>query len=223
MKNRFLLGCGILAAVLYIAMNIFIPAKFSGYEMMSQTISELSAWSAPTRGVWIWMAAVYVLLLALFGWGIVRTAGGNWLLHIVGYLIFFYAVVNIYWPPMHMRGVEPSFSDSLHIIWASVTILLIMLIMIFAMAAVAGLFRTYTIVTILIFIIFGILTFIESPAIPRNQPTPYIGLWERINVGAFMAWLIAFSAILLRMERKQPRIIAVEQAVVGESRWSGYE
>ncbi|NCI52057.1 DUF998 domain-containing protein [Sediminibacterium roseum] len=200
MKNKLLVSCGILAPLLYIAMNVFIPGRFPGYSTVTQTISEISAWNAPTRTLWLWWAGGYVLLTAAFGIGIIRSASGNWILYIAGYFVLIYAAFNIYWPPMHLRGAGTSFSDKLHITWAIITILLMMLIMVFTMAALGRSFRIYTLITFLVFIVFGTLTFIEAPGIPQNLPTPRIGIWERINVGAFMLWTIVFSVSLLKKQ-----------------------
>lgn len=37
--------------------------------------------------------------------------------------------------------------------------------------------------------------------IDKNLPTPFIGIWERINIGAFMLWIIVLSVLLLRREK----------------------
>jgi hypothetical protein len=42
---------------------------------------------------------------------------------------------------------------------------------------------------LLSFILFEILITLEAPGIARNLPTPHLGIWERVNVGAFMLWL----------------------------------
>jgi hypothetical protein len=39
--------------------------------------------------------------------------------------------------------------------------------------------------------IFGILIGTEAPGISKNLPPPRIGIWERINIGACMRWVIA--------------------------------
>jgi accessory gene regulator protein AgrB len=91
---------------------------------------------------------------------------------------------------------------------ATVTVLLMFLSIGFGAAAVGKGFRFYSIATILIFIVFGILTFAEAPNVDKNLPTPYIGLWERINIAAFMVWMLVFSAILLRLEKKPPLIVS---------------
>ena len=82
------------------------------------------------------------------------------------------------------------------------TLLLMMLIMGYGAAALGKRFRFYTIATWAIFVVFGVLTFTESPGIQANLPTPHIGIWERINIGAFMLWAIVFASALLRVEIK---------------------
>jgi hypothetical protein len=46
-------------------------------------------------------------------------------------------------------------------------------------------FRLYSIGTLILLLVFGILTFIEAPNVSMNGPTPFIGLWERINAVYF--------------------------------------
>lgn len=76
-----------------------------------------------------------------------------------------------------------------------------MLIMGFGAAALGKKFRFYTIATWAVFIVFGILTWLESPGMKKNLPTPWIGVWERINIGAFMLWIIVLAIALLRMRK----------------------
>jgi hypothetical protein len=49
--------------------------------------------------------------------------------------------------------------------------------------------------------VFGVLTFLEAPNVDKNLPTPFIGLWERINIAAFMVWVLVFASILLKAEK----------------------
>ena len=46
--------------------------------------------------------------------------------------------------------------------------------------------------------VFGALTSIEAPQLAAGLPTPYLGLWERINMGAGMLWIAVLAATLLR-------------------------
>ncbi|GCC53171.1 hypothetical protein SanaruYs_34140 [Chryseotalea sanaruensis] len=203
--RKALLSCGILSSLWYVAINIFVPMMYDGYSMASLTVSELSAIGASTRIVWVLLAMLYLLLLIAFGWGVLKSSGHSRQLRIAGNLIIAYCIMNFYWPPMHQREVIAAgggtLTDTLHIIWAMMTLLFNMLLMGFGAAALGKRFRIYTIATWLVFIVFGILTFMESPGIEANLPTPHIGLWERINMGAFLLWIIVFAFVLLKIER----------------------
>ena len=172
--------------------------KYEGYSMSSLTVSELSAIGAPTRQLWIFLVILYPLLFGAFGWGVLMSADGNRPLRIVGGLIIVYCAFNIYWPPMHQRGMEPTMTDTLHIVWAAVTVLFMMAMMGFGAAAFGRTFRIYTITSITLHIVFGVLTGLEAPNIPINGPTPWIGVWERINIAVFMLWVIGLAIVLLR-------------------------
>jgi len=204
--QRGLLICGILSSLWYIAINVFVPSRYEGYSNTTLTVSELSAIGAPTRILWVLIVLLYPLLLASFGWGILRYANKNRPLRILGCLIIAYCLFNLYWPPMHMRGTEPTLTDTMHIVYASVTVLLMMVMMGFGAAAFGKRFRNFTIISIAILTLFGILTGIESPNIPVNGPTPMIGIWERINIGVFMIWIIALAMVILQRVRTMQSI-----------------
>jgi hypothetical protein len=36
-----------------------------------------------------------------------------------------------------------------------------------------------------------------------NLPTPWIGLWERINISVFLMWVVVLAAVLCRPLRAQ--------------------
>jgi hypothetical protein len=202
--RKALLTCGIVSSLWYVAINIFVPLMYRGYDSLSFTVSELSAIGAPTRILWVLLVIIHPLLFAAFGWAVWQSAGANRYQRIAGILIIVYSIFNFYWPPMHRREVLAagggSLTDTLHIAWSLVTLFLMMILMGFGAAALKKRFRLYTIFTFLVFIIFGILSFLASPAMEQNQPTPLIGLWERINIAAFMLWVIVFAIILLRTE-----------------------
>lgn len=201
MKKAFVV-CGVLSSLWYMAMNAVVPAGFPGYDFGSQTVSEISALGAPTRPVWVAFAFGYVLLFAAFGWGVWKSVGGDRRLRVVGMLILVYSLFNAYWPPMHLRGEVPTLTDTLHITWTIVTVIMMMLMMGFAAAALGSGFRIYTIVSILLLILFGSLTSIQAGNIPRNLPTPWMGLWERINIGVFMVWVVVLATRMGEYQKK---------------------
>ena len=101
---------------------------------------------------------------------------------------------------MHQRGIEPSLTDTLHIVWASVTVILMMVMMGFSAAALGREFRVYTITTMILLMGFGFMTSLDAPKIPLDLPTPLLGIWERILIALFMVWVIVLSITLRRGE-----------------------
>jgi hypothetical protein len=203
--GRVLITCGILSSFWYVSINIYVPMQYEDYSMSSLTVSELSAIGAPTRQLWVLLVLVYPILFGAFGLGVLKSANGrgkkgNRFLRIVGGLIIAYSVFNIYWPPMHQRGIVPTLTDTLHIVWAGVTVLFMIVMMVAGAAAFGHRFRIYTMISIALHIVFGILTSMEAPNIPINGPTPWIGVWERINIATFMLWVIVLAVVLLRRE-----------------------
>jgi hypothetical protein len=103
---------------------------------------------------------------------------------------------------MHQRAALASgggtLTDTMHLVWAAVTVLLFVLEIGFGAAAFGKRFRLYSIVTMMVLVSFGILVGREAPNVAANLPTPWIGVWERINVGAFMLWVMVLAITLLR-------------------------
>jgi hypothetical protein len=157
-------------------MNALVPMLFEGYSLASQTVSELSAIGAPTRPLWVWLGTVYSLLVVAFGVGVWRSAGRNRPLRVVGGLMVVDGVVSLYWPPMHLRGAGFTLTDTMHIIWTIVTVLLMMLAIGFGAAAFGKRFCLYSIATMVILVVFGALTGMDGPRIAANLPTPWVGV-----------------------------------------------
>jgi hypothetical protein len=204
MLRKALLVCGILSSLLYVAMTVFIATQWEGYNSASQTISELSAIGAPTRSLWVVPGAVYTVLVTAFGWGVWISAGRIRALRRAGGLILAYGSLGLLWPfaPMHLREVLAAgggtLSDTMHIVLASATVLLMLLAMVFGAAAFGNRFRLYSITSLVVLVAFGALTFLDAPRIAANLPTPWVGVWERINVAVFLLWVVVLATALLR-------------------------
>ena len=206
MLRKILLACGILSSLFYVAITILTASRYEGYSSASQTISELSAIGAPTRPLWVLLGAVYSLLVTAFGWGVWRSASRNRPLRVAGGLIMAgFAVTGLAWPlaPMHVREVLAAgggtLSDTMHIVLSMVTVVLMSLAIGFGAAALGKRFRLYSIKTMVILVGFGVLTGLDSPRISANLPTPWIGVWERISIGAFLLWIVVLAVTLLRV------------------------
>jgi hypothetical protein len=206
MARKSLLVCGILSSLLYVAMTIFVAMQWETYSSASQTISELSAIGAPTRSLWAVPGAIYTVLVTAFGWGVWKSAGRSRALRIAGGLILAYGALGVLWPfaPMHLRETLAAgggtLSDTIHLVLASVTVLLMLLAISFAATAFGTRFRVYSLATLAILAAFGALTFLDAPRIAANLPTPWIGVWERINIGVFLLWVVVLATTLLRVK-----------------------
>jgi hypothetical protein len=123
MARKTLLACGVIASMLYFAMNVFIPMWWPAYSSFSQTISELSAIDAPTRPIWVPLGILYTLLVAAFGVGVWQSAQRNRRLRVVGGLFVAGGLIGLGWLPMHQRAVLAAgggtLIDTMHIVWSS--------------------------------------------------------------------------------------------------------
>ena len=194
---RPLLVCGILASLLYAAMLAFVPLQWPGYRSAARVPSELAAIGAPTRSLWVTLGVVYGALYVAAGAGVWRSAGGRRTLRAAGALMITQAIVGTFWPPMHLRGAQPTLTDTLHVVFAGIWLVLMLLIMASGAASLGRRFRWYTIATVVVFVVFGTMTSLEAPRVAANLPTPLIGVWERTNIGASLLWVIAFMIALL--------------------------
>lgn len=203
-SRKILLLCGILSSLLYVVINIVVPVQYDGYNAASQTISELSAIGAPTRMLWVILVTVYLLLLAAFGYGVWKSASQNRPLRIVGGLLLSQGILGLFCPPMHQREVVAAgggtLTDTVHIVFGTLTILLMLLTIGFGAEAFGTRFRRFSIVSIAILLNFAVLTGLASPRMAGNLPTPWLGIWERSLISVFLFWVILLASTLLRLE-----------------------
>jgi uncharacterized membrane protein len=66
-------------------------------------------------------------------------------------------------------------------------------------------FRLYSIATMLILVVFGVLTGLDQHQLEANLPTPWMGLWERIDIFATMLWIAVLAIALLRAKVERPQ------------------
>lgn len=199
---RVLLCCGIASGLTYLTMDVLAAAFFyPGYDYTAQQVSELSAIGAPSRAMWMTFTYPYTALTALFAAGVWMVAGSRPSLRVTAVLILLFAMNAISWgllAPMHMRGTQFTDTDSLHIGFAVSAVLLTLMIMGIGSLGLGRRFRLFTAVLVLAMLAAGGVISTQIPAIAANQPTPWMGLVERISVYSPMLWLAVFAAALWR-------------------------
>jgi hypothetical protein len=198
-QTAFLLS-GFFSSVWLATINWIIPGFDPAYDISSQTVSELSAIGASTRVMWILAGSPYAVLVAAFGWGLYYFEDDNRWYKVSGLLVLVYGLLNVYWPPMHLReaiaGGESSISDTLHIVWTSASVALFIAIMFTAAMGSNVVFRIYTTISVLLLGYCGFMTSRMVPLLETNQPTPGMGLWERCNIALFLLWISVLSITL---------------------------
>jgi hypothetical protein len=204
-----LLSCGILAALLYVAMTLFVGLLWEGYSIVSRVPSELSAIGAPTTLLWTWLGAVYAVLMVAFGWIVWKSAPPNRALRVVGVLLIAHTVLGQFWPPMHQRAALAAgggtLTDTLHLVWAAITGLFFIFIVGFGAAALGKRFRVYSIVTMVIVLACGAVTGTYASRVQADLPTPWVGVWERVSIATYMGWIAVLATALLRAPHAKRR------------------
>lgn len=198
--------CGILASLLYASTDIVAGLLYRGYSFTSQAVSELFAIGAPTSGLVVPLFTLSSVLMLAFALGVwLSAAGQNRALRIMALMIVGNAVNSlVLWNffPMHMRGVERTFTDAMHVILAINPFILLTVGL--GVAAFRNWFRFYSIGTILILLVPAIVGFSFVPQVGANQPTPWFGLAERTSIYGNLLWHAVLAIVLLR-ERSQVR------------------
>ena len=206
--DTVLLASGVLYALAYAVVNDLVAATlYDGYSRMSQAVSELSATGAPTRSFLTAMLPLFTALMIAFGIGVWRSARGRRALRVTGGLLVAHGVSFSLWllAPMSSRedmveGTMPA-NDLGHIVLTVVTILLILGEIGFGAAALGARFRRYSLATAATVLVFGALTGVEAAKVPAGDPTPWMGLVERISIGAWLLWIAVLAVALLRRRR----------------------
>jgi hypothetical protein len=98
----------------------------------------------------------------------------------------------------------------MHLVLASASVCLMLVAMLLAAAGFGRRFRWFSSVCLVFLCLFGALTFLDAPRVAENLPTPWLGLWERINIGVFLLWVAALAVALLKKPVAGPAAAAVE-------------
>jgi hypothetical protein len=204
MVRKVLLVCGILSSLLYVVTVVLAPKQWEGYSSTSQTVSELIAINAPTSPLVVPLFLTYSVLVIAFGMGVWASAGRKLALRVAAVGLIGKEVLGIVvtlFFPIHLRGVEGTLTDTMHGILTFVGVLFMLLAIGFAATAFGKWFRLYSIATFLMLVVGGVLTGLDQPKLEPNLPTPWMGVWERINIYAYMLWVVVLAIALLRAQK----------------------
>jgi hypothetical protein len=215
-----LLVCGALAAIWWVMIDVIGSLRYPGYSYVDQTISELSAVGAPTRTFMTTVSGIpYVLLMIAFGVGVwlvagVRSRAGK----ITGALLITEAIFGFVGGmlfPMASREVmaagEETVRNRLHAPYGLGMPILFILVTIFGSRLFGKRFRWYSYATIIVTLITGFMVGMQAEQMQANEPTPWLGVIERITAYVPMLWIVVLSISLLRVNSKQSEKGLTEQ------------
>jgi hypothetical protein len=191
--RKLLLACGPLSALVYIGWHELAALQWEGYSRISNAISELHFTGTPTKSLLDpWQGWVDSALLAAFGIGIWLSAQGSRSLRVIGAVMIVPAAMI----PLWMIFGEASIAA--HLALVGVGILCWLVAMGFGAAAVGKRFRIYSLVSLGLVVGFFALGFSYVPEASAGQPTPLLGLFERIGFSAYFLWLTVLAVALWR-------------------------
>ena len=200
--RQVLLVCGVLSSLLYVATDLLGGMRYEGYSFTSRAVSELMATGAPSEAFVDPLFITYGVLALAFGVGVFREgAGRGRALRITGALLIGYAAIGLAGPTlfeMQQRGAGSSASDAPHIVLTGALVVLLLLAIGFGAFALGKRFRIYSFGTLLTLTVFGALAGAYGARLATGQPTPGLGIVERINIYASLLWVAVLAIALLR-------------------------
>jgi hypothetical protein len=191
--------------VLYIAVDVLGSLRYPGYRYTEQQFSELTAAGSPVRPFMVGLSVIpYTLLVAAFAVGVWISTRPKRAGRITGSMLLGYAafgMVGGWFTPMKTREAlaagERGLRNAMHVPMTAVMSLFMLLAMGFAATLLGKRFRYYSYATIAILIVFGVLTSLQAGKMVADEPTPLMGLTERINIYATMLWVTVLAIGLL--------------------------
>lgn len=194
MRKAYLLGIG--SAVAYVTAVVIGGVLWQNYSHVSQAISELSAYFAPNQALMFGLFGLYNVFLfgfsvAYYKWSqnkqLKVSAALLGLIALLGFAMLIFSQDKI--------GAPLSLAGQLHLAAAGLTSLTTLLAVAFSVIGFKKLgYKQATNMSLLL----GVLILITGPltAIATTVLPEYFGLFERITIGIFLAWVILVSVTI---------------------------
>lgn len=201
MLHKTLLGCGILAALLYGGTDIVAGLLTRGYRFDTQSASALSALGATTRPLVLPLNLAAGVLMLAFAAGAWRSADSNWALRVMACLLagnaLFSMVAVAFFAP-HLSEAADTPANSMYVILMAASVVLFVGVIGFGAIANRNWFRYFSIGVLLLFAAGFILALLLSKTAPGRQPGSLLGAQQRTVIYSELLWLALQAAVLLR-------------------------
>ncbi len=124
-------------------------------------------------------------------------------------LLIAYGALGPLWLPFPMTArteITPTataaITDVMHLVLGAVDALLYLAILGFGSVAFGKGFRYYSILTLAVVLTFGVWTNSFVPLVAAGERTPWLGVVERVMIGAVLLWVV-LAVLLLRRSRHE--------------------
>ena len=208
MKKTYAIS-GILAPLFYISAVIVGSLMRPGYSQISQTISELIESGAPNKTLLDLLFIFYNSLIIVFGYWLFKQlkVKGKYSIQVGAVMLLITGVLGLAMTmffPMDPRGSEATLPGMIHLILAGVILLLTILTILFTgfgfkdFPLLAN-FKLYSLITAIVAVASG-----GMAAFSAFTESAYMGLFERITIGAFLQWIfvVALRLFLVRVKEE---------------------
>lgn len=200
--QRFLLRCGVAAAIIYLVTLLIGGLITPGYSHLSQTAGELVAPGARHAALLSVGFLLYSVSVGLFALGLLwrlweyrqrNLMVGAFLLLLLGA-----SGVAMYFLPLDPAGGPVTLTSQLHLVLAAACSLLALLAPMFTGLGFGGVpgLKVLWLYSIVSSIIIG-LTWVMATA-GATTGSPYLGAYERISTGTFLLWMVVLGLVLPR-------------------------
>jgi hypothetical membrane protein len=203
--HKTLLACGVFSSFLYALIDLLAGLNYDGYSFYSQTISELGAIGAPKPA---WLAPLFLLycaLMVVFSCAVVMYRRTSESIRAVGLLLLLYMIVgsgtSLF--PLHVRGTATLADDMPHIVAGLAATAVILVTMAVGSNALGKRFRVFSWTMFASILVFGALTVPAGVKLAAGEPTPGLGLLERLAYYSILVWIAVFSLALIRREDRR--------------------
>ena len=199
-SNKAFAICGIIAPISYLSLAIIGGLLRPGYSHITHSVSELLVVGAPNKPLLLTILIIYGVLMILFPIGLHRGINegkgskvGPACLVVAGVLVLLTATLF----PQDPGGEPVTFAGTMHVaLVTSMAILSLIAILAFwrrlkSDSLWSG-YDRYSLVTFIVAITLGVISVILIDS-------SYMGLLERLSVGAILQWIFVMAIKLVRL------------------------
>jgi hypothetical protein len=210
--TQVLLACGIAYVVLYVVVNDVVAAHFyPGYDPVSQAISELSATGSPAMAFLAAFSPVWTVLWTVDRVRDRRPASRRRTTCTADYGRSAHrprivAVLWLVFPMTSRADIVPgttAVNDIGHLVMTGLTLIFVLAEIGFSAAAFGWPFRLYAVISCAAVVVFGALTGVQASKVAAGEATPWLGLLERLSIGAWLLWMAVLAVMLMTGARRR--------------------